>query len=108
MALQIEGQLFEIGTTAMTELARKRAAFLQYRKGHTDEQVAVHVHSSILLTLHATGQHGHIAPSDKILNRNNIKKNSGRVLTVVGSDYPFVIMTELPSGDTLITTPEEI
>lgn len=106
--LKITGQKFQIATVAMTELAEERAAFLQRRKGHTQRKEAVHVHSSVLLTLHATGQHGHIHPSDKILNNNSIQKNSGRVISVIGSDYPFVLITNLPDGDTLITTPEEV
>lgn len=108
MALTIAGQLFEINTVAMTEIAERRAFYLQKRKGHHERKEAVHVHSTILLQLHATGQHGHIHPGDRRLNRNNIEKKRGRVISVIGSDYPFVVITELPTGDTLITTPEEV
>lgn len=108
MALKIKGQLFEVSDVSMSELAERRAYFLQRRNGNTARKEAVAVHASVLLQFHVLGQHGHIHPDDRRLNRNNIQKNSGRVLTVVGSNYPFVIITELPSGITRITTPEEV
>lgn len=110
MLFKYPGALFTIDTArvAMTELAKDRAAYLQRQKGRTKEMEAVHVHSGLLLQLHVTGQHGHIHPDDRRLNRNNIQRNSGRVISVIGSEYPFVIITELPEGDTLITTPEEV
>lgn len=107
MLLKIQGGLFPVGEVTLSPMARERAAFLQARLGRVGDE-ALMVHASVLVRLHATGQHGNLPASDRTLNRNNIKKNTGRVLSVIGDKYPFVIVTDLPDGDTLITTPEEV
>lgn len=112
MPLEIKGQLFQIGAVALSEGAKDRAVYMQRRSGaakaHHGDDMAASVHSSILLELHARGDWGEVGSHDRIVNRNNIKKNTGRVLSVIGERFPFVIITELPSGDTLICTPEEV
>jgi hypothetical protein len=110
--VDIKGALFRIDKVAVTEGAQKRCIYLQRRVGKggggiTDDQM-VSVHSAILLKFHAMGDFGNIHASDRILNRNNITKNKGRVLSVIGEKFPLVVITELPDGDTLITTPEEV
>lgn len=104
----IEGQLFDVGAVQISEGAFGRAEALQARRGHTGQE-AVYVHASVLLKLHATGQWGNIVMQDRITNRNNIKNNSGKVLSVVGESLPFVIITELGHeiNRTMICLPEE-
>lgn len=110
--IKIAGAQFSVSNVAITEGARERCVFLQRRAGkgagRPDDQM-VSVHTAILLKLHATAQFGEILPSDRLLNRNNIARNEGRVLSVIGAKrYSFVIITELPDGNTLIATPEEV
>jgi hypothetical protein len=110
--MEIKGALFKIGKVALTEGAIKRCIDLQRKAGahkklSTDEQM-VSVHCAILLKFHAMGDFGEILPSDRLLNRNHIQRNEGRVLSVIGERYPLIVITELPAGDTLISTPEEV
>lgn len=107
MAIKVQDGLFTIGSVEMTPLARQRAAWLQMKHGRKGDE-ALMVHAGVLIKLHATGQHGDLPASDRTLNRNNITKNSGRVLSVIGNDMPFVIITDLPEGKTIISTPEEV
>jgi hypothetical protein len=105
--LKIEGQLFQVGKVIVSEGAKDQAAYLQGRQGRKGAE-AVSVHCSVLLKLHATGQYGEIPNSDKIINENNIKRGAGRVLSVIGEKHPFVIITDLETGDTSILTPPEV
>lgn len=107
MAIKVQGGLFTINSVVMSPLARERAAYLQLKHGRKGDE-AVMVHTSVLIKLHATGQHGNLPAADRRLNRTNIEKNSGRVLSVIGEKMKFVIITDLPNGDTYITTPEEV
>jgi hypothetical protein len=106
MPLKIEGQLFTISDVELSEPAKNRAEELQRPYGRTGDP-AVSVHSALLLKLHATGQHGNIGPGDRRQNRNSIQSGIGTVLSIIGIKKAFVIITELPTGKTLITTLEE-
>lgn len=105
--VKVRGGLFEVGKVTLSPGANQQAAYLQLKKGRKGEE-ALMVHCSVLLKLHTTGEHGNLPASDRRLNRNNIEKNAGRVLSVIGEKYIFVIITELPDGATLITTPQEV
>lgn len=106
--LEIEGALFDPGEIRVSELAYTRAEAMQARLKRPGRE-GVYVHTSILLKLHATGQWGNIVREDRTVNRVNIARGSGRVLSVIGDKLPFVIMTMLdPAGNrTLICVPEE-
>lgn len=106
VAIKIEGGLFKIESVNLSPRAKTRAAYLQARQGRKGDE-ALMVHTSVLVKLHATGEHGDLPASDRRLNRKNIRKNEGRVLSVIGEKFPFVITTELPSGETWISIPEE-
>lgn len=105
--LKIDGGLFSISEVNLSPQAQTWALYLQARQGRKGKE-ALMVHASVLVKLHATGQHGDLPASDLRLNRNNIAKDSGRVLSVIGKAYPFVVITNLPEGDTMITTPGEV
>lgn len=112
MGVKIKGQLFDVGSVTITELAYARAEAMQFRasRGARKGQEAVSVHTSVLLSLHATGQWGNIVAEDRMLNRNNIANSTGRVLSVIGEKEPFVVMTWLGEEEnkTLIGLPEEV
>lgn len=112
MSLKIAGQLFDPGAVSISDGAYARAEAMQRRasRGVRKGQEAVSIHASVLLKLHATGQWGNIVGSDRLVNRNNIKRAKGRVLSVIGDKEPFVIMTELSDegNRTHICIPEEV
>lgn len=112
MGVKIKDQLFDVGSVSISDGAYERAEAMQFRasRGARKGQEAVSVHTSVLITLHATGQWGNIVAQDRITNRNNIKRNSGRVLSVIGEKLPFVVMTELglEENKTFICLPEEV
>lgn len=108
MALEIEDALFNVGDVRVSEGAFARAEAMQARLGRKGQE-GVYVHTSILLKLHATGEWGNIVREDRIVNRVNIARGAGRVLSVIGEKLPFVVMTtlDLTGNKTLICLPEE-
>lgn len=108
MTLKIEDALFDVGDVRVTEEAFALAEKLQGRYKRKGQE-AVYVHTSVLLKLHATGQWGNIVREDRTTNRINIARGSGRVLSVIGDRFPFVVMTMLDAAGnkTLICLPEE-
>jgi hypothetical protein len=112
VGVKIKGQLFDVGSVSVSEGAYTRAEQMQWKAsgGKRKGQEAVSVHTSVLITLHATGQWGNIVREDRTTNRVNIARGSGRVLSVIGETLPFVIMTELglKENTTFICLPEEV